>query len=327
MTQPSPKSATESSPPSKRMALTNYPWLWSFVAAILVWGVTVVVAEGRGAGATLTAALNFATFYVIVGAGQMFVVTMGPGNVDLSIPATIALAGAVSMRVMDGAGAMIPLGLLSAVGIGALAGCGNFLLIYLLRIPPIIATLSASFILQSLAIAFGRGLRIRPPDSLGSFATARAFGIPWIAVITLLLTIGLAYLLQHSIYGRSVLALGQNPRAAQLSGLKVNLTRFLSYALCAALAGLTGLLLAAFSGGASLDMGNQFLLSSIAVVVIGGTNIAGGDANVPGLWGASLFLFLVVTMLNSLGVSNGLRQVLTGLIIIAIITASSRRTT
>jgi len=72
-------------------------------------------------------------------------------------------------------------------------------------------------------------------------------------------------------------------------------------------------------------MGAEYLLTSIAVVVIGGTAVAGGFANVPGIWGASLFLFLVVSMLNTYGASAGVRMLLTGVIIIAVIVAASRR--
>ena len=74
-------------------------------------------------------------------------------------------------------------------------------------------------------------------------------------------------------------------------------------------------------------MGEQYLLTSIAVVVIGGTSVAGGFANVPGLWGAALFLFLVVTMLNTYGFGAGIRYLATGLIIIAVIVAASGRRT
>ena len=102
----------------------------------------------------LTAAFTFATFSVIVGLGQMFVITLGPGNVDLSIPATITLAGAVATKVMDTQDRMILPGLLVALLIGVLVGCFNFLLILALRIPPIIATLSSSFLVQSTAIAY-----------------------------------------------------------------------------------------------------------------------------------------------------------------------------
>ena len=75
-------------------------------------------------------------------------------------------------------------------------------------------------------------------------------------------------------------------------------------------------------------MGAEYLLSSIAVVVIGGTSVSGGFANVPGLWGAALFLFLLATMLNTFGLGADLRLILTGLVIIAVIVAASgtRRT-
>ena len=70
-------------------------------------------------------------------------------------------------------------------------------------------------------------------------------------------------------------------------------------------------------------MGAEYLLSSIAVVVIGGTSVSGGFANVPGLWGAAMFLFLLVTMLNTFGLGADLRLILTGLVIIAVIVAAS----
>jgi ribose transport system permease protein len=101
--------------------------------------------------------------------------------------------------------------------------------------------------------------------------------------------------------------------------------RFATYVLCALLAAITGFLLSCFSGGAALNMGAEYLLTSIAVVVIGGTAVAGGFANVPGIWGASLFLFLVVSMLNTYGASAGVRMLLTGVIIIGVIVAASRR--
>ncbi len=78
------------------------PWIWSFVGALLVWLAAIAFTGGYGAGGMITAALSLAVFTVIVGVGQMFVITLGPGNVDLSLPANIGLASAVAMKVMDG---------------------------------------------------------------------------------------------------------------------------------------------------------------------------------------------------------------------------------
>ncbi|MCF6123390.1 ABC transporter permease [Mesorhizobium sp. M7A.F.Ca.CA.001.07.2.1] len=303
-------------------SLLAKPWIWSFIGALLVWLATIAFTGGYGAGGMVTAALSLAVFTVIVGVGQMFVITLGPGNVDLSLPANIGLASAVAMKVMDGNDSMIVVGLLAALACGAAIGAANYLLIWALRIPPIIATLSASFIIQSIDISYGRGLQIKPPPGFADFANRQILGIPVLAILTVLFTIGAAIALQRMIYGRSVLAIGQNIRAAWLAGVNVGRIRFLTYTLSGALGGIDGALLAGYFRGANVDIGNEYLLASIAVVVIGGTSVAGGKANVPGVWGAALFLVLLLTMLNTFGVSAGVRLLLTGLIIVGVITAA-----
>ena len=302
--------------------LAAQTWVWSFVAAALVWLATITYTGGQGAGEILTAALSFATFTIIVGLGQMMVITLGPGNVDLSIPATITLSGVVAMKVMDTTTGLMLFGILAALGASMLVGVFNFALIRLLRIPPIIATLSSSFLVLSTAISYGRGIRIKPPLPLSDFATLRYLGIPVAAVLVLLISVLIYGVLNRTLYGRSVLAVGQNLRAAWLAGINVDRTRFFTYVLSALLAGVCGILLSGFSGGAALNMGEEFLLASIAVVVIGGTSVAGGRANVPGVWGAALFMYLLVTMLNTFGASAGIRLILTGVIIIAVIVAA-----
>ncbi|TPK60967.1 ABC transporter permease [Mesorhizobium sp. B2-4-19] len=303
-------------------SLAGKPWVWSFLGALVVWLATIAFTGGYGAGGMVTAALSLAVFTVIVGVGQMFVITLGPGNVDLSLPANIGLASAVAMKVMAGSDSMIVAGLLAALACGAAIGAVNYLLIWALRIPPIIATLSASFIIQSIDISYGRGLQIKPPPGFADFTNWQILGIPVLAVLTVLFTIGAAIALQRMIYGRSVLAIGQNIRAAWLAGVNVGRIRFLTYTLSGALGGIDGALLAGYFRGANVDIGNEYLLASIAVVVIGGTSVAGGKANVPGVWGAALFLVLLLTMLNTFGVSAGVRLLLTGLIIVGVITAA-----
>lgn len=308
--------------------LSDQPWIWSFVAAMVVWLLTIAFTQGQGGGEILTSALSFGTFTVIVGLGQMMVITTGPGNVDLSIPATMTLSGVIAMKVMDTDTANMMIGILAALAASLIVGATNYVLIRLLRIPPIIATLSSSFLVLSTAISYGRGIRIKPPVPLADFATIRYSGIPLVAIFVLALSVVLAIVLTRTIYGRTVLAIGQNERAAWLAGLDVKSVRFITYLLSALFAGSCGILQSGFSGGAALNMGDDFLLASIAVVVIGGTSVAGGKANVPGIWGAALFMYLLVTMLNIFGASPGVRLILTGVIIIAVITlAGGEKTT
>lgn len=299
--------------------LSRKPWIWSFAAALLVWFVTILFTGGSSTLGLSQAALTFAAFSIIVGIGQMFVITLGPGNIDLCVPATMTLAGTVALKFIDTDGALIAPGLLIAVAVGIAVGAGNYALIKLLKIPPIIATLSASFVVQSAAIWTNRGLRIKPPEALADFTTGMTLGIPNIAVLALLLSVASHVLLRKTVYGRWIAAIGQSMSAARMAGVPVDGVRFVTYVLCAVLAALCGYLLASFSGGAALNMGQEYLLMSIAVVVIGGTAVGGGDSNIPGIWGASLFMFLVVSMLNTYGFGAGVRLFMTGLIIIAVI--------
>jgi len=305
--------------------LTSRPWIWSFIATAAVWIITILFTGGAGAHGLSHAAFTFASFSVIVGLGQMFVITLGPGNIDLSVPANMTLAATLALKLMDTQDGMVLAGLAVAILIGLAIGICNYTLIKLLRIPPIIATLSMSFLIQSTAIWSNRGLRVKPPESLAQFTTASTLGIPNVAIVALILSVIGWVLLKKSIYGRWISAIGQNPFAARMAGVPVDGTRFVTYLLCAVLASLCGFLLACFSGGAALNMGAEYLLMSIAVVIIGGTAVAGGDSNIPGIWGAALFMFLIVSMLNTYGFGAGVRLVLTGLTIIAVIVLASGR--
>jgi ribose transport system permease protein len=302
--------------------LLKQPWIWSFLGALIVWLAAIGFTGGHGAGGMITAALSLAVFMVIVGIGQMFVITLGPGNVDLSLPANIGLASAVAMKVMNDSDAMVIPGLTAALASGAAIGAFNYLIIRALRIPPIIATLSTSFIVLSIDISFGRGLQIKPPPGFADATNIQILGIPLLAIVVLGFAIAAGIVLQRTVFGRSILAIGQNMRAARLAGIPVERVRALTYILSGALAGITGAILAGYFRGANVDIGNEYLLSSIAVVVIGGSSVAGGKSNVPGIWGAALFLVMLLTMLNTFGVSAGVRLLLTGLIIVGVITVA-----
>ena len=192
------------------MKVLNRPWAWSFLAAALVWLATVWVTKGAASGGLTEAALTFAAFSVLVGIGQMFVITLGPGNIDLSVPATMTLAGTLALKLMNGAEGMVIPGLLVTLGIGIGVGLANYALIKALRIPPIIATLSMSFIIQSIAIWSNRGIRIKPPESLADFTTSSTLAIPNVALVALGVSILAWVPLNRSVYGRQVAAIEQH---------------------------------------------------------------------------------------------------------------------
>ena len=296
-----------------------------FAAAALLWAATVVLARGQGGYDTIAVALSFAIFAVTVGTGQMFVIASGPGNIDLSSPAILTLAAYVSMNAMHGTDALLPLGLLLAIGVGLVAGAINFVLIRSLAIPPIIATLASSFALQSLAMNAGGESTIKPPPMLADFTVLHIFGVQALLVLAVAGSVAAQITISRTIFGRHLLAAGQNERAATLAGVPAARIRLAAYAISGGLAGLAGFLLAGFTGGAALNMGDSYLMESVAIAVLGGTSVAGGRANAIGIWGAALFLSLLTTLLNASGVDAGWRFILSGLTIVAVVCFASDR--
>jgi ribose transport system permease protein len=284
------------------------PWIWSYIGALLVWLAAILFTRGYGAGGMVTAALSLAVFMVVVGVGQMFVISLGPGNVDLSLPANIGLASAVAMKVMAGDDGLVAIGLLAALFCGLAIGTVNYLLIW--------RALSASFIIQSIDIGFGRGLQIKPPTGFADFTNIQTSAFRFLPSSPCssppALVSRCSARRTAALFSPSDRICGQ--RGSQESGW--------GWFALPPLGGLDGALLAGYFRGANVDIGNEYLLASIAVVVIGGTSVAGGKANVPGIWGAALFLVLLLTMLNTFGASAGVRLLLTGLIIVGVITAA-----
>lgn len=299
------------------------PWMLSFAAAALLWLITAAW-SGRGSAEVLSVALAFSVFSVLVGTGQMLVIASGPGNIDLSVPAVITLSAYLSMGVMQGNDALVVAGFALALAVGLLAGLLNFLSMRVFRLPPLIATLAWSFMFQSLAMYVGGEAAVKPPATLAALTVARVAGVPLLVVLVVLLSVLVAILLNRSVPGRHLLATGQSATAARLAGIDTDRVRLGAYAACGAFSGVTGFLLAGFTGGAALNMGDAYLMEAIAVVVIGGTSVAGGQANPIGIWGAALFLNLLTSMLNTVRVEAPIRLILTGLIIVLILPVATR---
>src|SRR5439155_20614817 len=133
-----------------------------------------------------------------------------------------------------------------------------------LRIRRSSAPRSMSFITQSVALSYGRGLQIKPPPGFADLTNRLIVGIPVLAIGTVLLTVAAAIVLHRTVYGRSVLAIGQNIRAAWLAGIPVERIRFATYAFCGALGGLNGALVAGYFRGASVGIGNKLSLTSVS---------------------------------------------------------------
>jgi ribose transport system permease protein len=299
------------------------PWIWSYVAALATW-VAVSIVAGRGFGGTLTSTFGLVPFLVLVGIGQMAVITLGNGHIDLSLPNTLTLAAYVSTGVMAGGKGSLILGFLAAIGIGIAVAAINSFVILALRVPPIVATLSVGLVIQSAVLVYSGSMSAAPDPGLVTFTSSRVLGLSVLGLICIAVAVGAGFVLFRTSFGRSVQAIGQKIQAARLTGLRVRTVIVFSYVIAALFAAITGVLLGAFSSP-SLDLGSPYLLNSIAVVVLGGSLIAGGRSNVAGIWGSSLFFLFLLALLEVMGASVAVQDIVQGVLIILVLVLVGNR--
>ncbi|GAA2227941.1 ABC transporter permease [Herbiconiux moechotypicola] len=297
-------------------------WGWSLIGVLGVWLCIIAVGGGNPGGPVLQA-LSLAPYLVLVSIGQMLVISLGPGNIDVSVGAIVSMASYVSVAVGALAGPLA--GLAAAVLAGVAAALLSVIAIMLLRVPPIIATLATSLVVASATLLLADANRAGADAALRGFVNARVFGIPVTAILVAVLTVLIALALKRTMYGLSVAAIGQSTLAARKAGLRVTSTIVTTYLLSGAFAGLAGGLLAAYISPSTV-LGDSYLLDSIAVVVLGGTLIAGGRPVVAGLWTGAVFFVLLSSLLNLVGWNLGAQNVLKGLLVVVVIVISSRVT-
>lgn len=309
--------------PATRQFQQLPPWSWSLLGVIFVWISVISISSGSPL-APLGQALSIAPYLVLVGLGQMLVMTLGPGNIDVSVAAVISLASYASVAISSFTGSML-LGLLGGAMAGVAAAAVSVLAILLLRVPPIIATLATSLIAASATLILSDSSSASAATSLRTFVNARLLGVPVLALVIAVLTVLIAVSLKRTTYGVSVIAVGQSLLAARKAGLPVNLTIASTYLISGALAGITGTLLGAFISP-NTGIGSSYLLDSVAVVVIGGTLVAGGRPVPSGLWTGAMFLILLSGLMNMVGWSIGAQNILKGILVVLVVVISGTAT-
>jgi ribose transport system permease protein len=259
--------------------------------------------------------LVLASFLIILALGQGTVILTG--GLDLSVPWTIAFCGIVAAGQIAGSNLASLWVIPGILLLGALIGCVNAIGIVALGLPPIVITLAMNGILQGLALVYSGGT----PDGFSSpslrwFMTGRVAGIAPVVVFVALFVPLAVLLLGGTAFGRRVYAIGNSVRAATLSGVAVKGTLIRVYALSGLCSALVGVLLTGFGGQASLGMGDEYLLPSIAVVVVGGTLITGGRGHYIGMLGGVLLLTALQTLLDGTTLPHAVRDIIFGLVVL-----------
>ncbi|CAN7221552.1 ABC transporter permease [Phyllobacterium sp. LjRoot231] len=260
------------------------------------------------------------TFLTILALGQGTVILTG--GLDLSVPWTIGIAGILLAGIVNGSDAALVYALPAVLLIACLIGFINGVGIVVLGISPIVMTLAMNGILQGFALVYSQGT----PAGFSSpmlrwFMTGKIWAVTPVVPFMVLFVIAAVFLLGRTAFGRRVYGIGNGLRAAQLSGIAVGRTLILVYVLSGLCAGLVGVLLTGFSGQASLGMGDDYLLPSIAVVVVGGALITGGRGHYLGMLGGVLLLTALQMFLAGTTLPYATRAILFGLVVLGAVMA------
>ena len=264
------------------------------------------------------------SFLAILALGQGSVILSG--GLDLSVPWTIAFCAIVSTSLIQGSDMATVWVVPFVIAIGAAIGLVNGLGVAVLGFPPIVITLATNGILQGLALLFSGGTPSGfTSPSLRWLMTGSVAGLPPVVYFVVLFVAFSVILLGRTVFGRWVYSVGSSPRAAYLSGVGVNSTLTGVYVLSGCCSALVGILLTGFSGQASLGMGDDYLLPSIAVVIVGGTLISGGRGHYLGMIGGVLLLTSLGTLLSGTTLPSAVRDIIFGMVIlISVVTLRER---
>ncbi|WP_219825531.1 ABC transporter permease [Nonomuraea typhae] len=288
------------------------------VALIVLAGVLSLATSTFLTGGNLVNLLDQAVIVGLLACG--ITVCMICGVFDLSAAAVLAVSAVVAVMVSRSAG--VPAGFAAAIATGALLGAVNGAAVVLSRVHSFIVTLALSIVYRGLALAITGGAIVYPdaaglpafqslswPTVLGG-VTVPSLLLAAVAVVTSLL-------LWRTTFGRRVYAVGGNPEAARLSGIRVGAIRLAVFTVSGVCAALAGLVLAARGGSAQASMGTLLELSAIAAAVIGGTSILGGEGAIwRGMAGVAI-LTLIGNGFNLLGWDTTYRPIVEGLLILA----------
>ncbi len=301
---------------SVTQALRARPWTVAVAASILIVLFLLPISERNGLDLLLSN-IYLASFVAIAGFGQMLVVSTGRGAIDLSIPFTITLCVYVATIVQDGGDQNIPASIGLTILVGLLVGAVNGFAVVVLRVPAMVATLAVGFIAQSIVqIVSSTGGHAGSSPAVAVAARGDVLGIPIFVIIAVVVGAVIAVLVFRTGFGLRLVGTGQNDSSALLAGLRPGAVRWTAFILSGGLAATAAILLGGYSGGASLGVGESFLISTIAAVVLGGTLMSGGSPSVAGTLAGALLLTLLVTLTNTLQVSTGTRSLIEGLVIL-----------
>ena len=258
--------------------------------------------------------LSNVTVLGFVALGQTLAIVSG--GFDLSVSGTLPL-GAVTYVILTNAGIPVPLAMALVVGVGAVVGVVNGVLVNKIGISPLIATLGTLSVTGGLALTLSRGVTIPMSNFDAGVLSEFAFGrVSWYVLVLIVLCLAVHALMRYTVLGRMIYAVGGNADASRLAGIRVEAVSITVYTLCAILAAFAGIVVASQLLVGSANVGADVALNSVAAVILGGASLLGGVGTIGGTLIGVLILGTIANGMALMMVPSFYQQMANGAILL-----------
>jgi ribose transport system permease protein len=298
------------------LTLPRFSGIW--LGTLALFGVGFLLNPNTLSSTSIYSMLPFFAILAIASLGQTMVVMQR--GLDLSVPGAIAASAVAFTKMANVHDDQVVQGIILAFAVVALAGLVAGIAVTRFHVTPLVATLGTNALLLAFTNWYSGGFPTGAPEGMNQFALGKAFGlVPNMVVVLVVLVLVAQALLRHSVLGRRFVAVGINPRAAHAVGIPVERYVIGTYVIASLFYGLAGIFLASFIKTPPIFSGTQYLLGTVAAVVLGGTALGGGVGSFIATVGGALFLSQLSAIVLGVGFPNSVQQVVQALAIVLVV--------
>jgi ribose transport system permease protein len=308
------------------------PPLAAVILAVVLFLLSGFLPNGFGSNPDIAASqatniIRLSVFLGVIAAGQTLVIISGREGIDLSAGAVVTLTAIVAYSIVNGRNENIVPALLVVLAVGAAIGLVNGLGVTFLQVSPLVMTLGMAGVVTGLIIVITQGNVSGSIAPLMTQLIARPvfLGIPGAIVLWVIFGVLMWLLLERTIFGKNLFAIGTNRTTSRLSGVNVTWMVLATYSLAGMLAGLGGFLVVGNTGVVHIRIGDPFLFPSIAAVAVGGTLLSGGKGSYWGTMAGALVLTLITSLLTTMQMPESVRRMVLGATLLVMISIYGRQ--
>jgi len=278
--------------------------------------------------------IQASAFLGLITLGQTIVIISGKEGLDLSVGGIFVLGIILSAALLRGSDANLPLALASVVVCGFALGLVNGIGVSYLNISPLIMTLAWGTAAGGIAlfttggVHIGRASPLLETIGLGSLPLkvgTIGLNTPWVVILWIIIIVLAQFILRRTSAGKTLYGIGANNRAAALSGVRTKVFRMCVYGVSGLLSATAGMIMLGYVGEPNINLGATYVLPSVVAAIIGGISFAGGAGSYLGAVAGSIFLTTLDSILATLQLGEGGRQVTIGIVLLLLLASYTRR--